>query len=476
MATLKIDGVGEVSVEDAFLSLPPETQAAEVDAIATSIKSQPAPKPDDIVKRGKILPLGRTAAGDIVPALPEPVEGFRQIVMDLLQGKVTADQVSGKQMLDIITTLGLIPGTTGAAAAGTGAGVTRAAATKEAAAAAPKVEPPLAAPAAPTAAPPVAAPVAPVAERAAVEAVPKTAAEFKEVARPFYKAAEESGVVIKPERMKALSDDVFTTTSNKGLDPTLTPDSLAAIKRIKDLENQPVSFQTLDLLRQIASDAGASQKPSDRRVAGIIVEKLDDFIANLKSSDTIIGDTKIASEAILKARDLWSKGAKLELIERMVENAKTSAPSFSGSGLENALRTEFKNLARNQNKMRTFTPEERQAITLVARGNAARLTARGVGKFAPTGVVSTVLSGGTGAALGGGIGAVALPAAGFAARQVATALIKRHIRQLEATIRSGGNSQFTRSAIQRGNSLIEELSGAASVVAPSAAGEQARRK
>lgn len=49
MANLQIDGIGSVTIDDAFLSLPPEKQAAEVDAIAATIraqKGQQAPPPE----------------------------------------------------------------------------------------------------------------------------------------------------------------------------------------------------------------------------------------------------------------------------------------------------------------------------------------------------------------------------------------------------------------------------------------------
>lgn len=44
MANLQIDGIGSVTIDDAFLSLPPDKQAAEVDAIAATMRSaQTAP-------------------------------------------------------------------------------------------------------------------------------------------------------------------------------------------------------------------------------------------------------------------------------------------------------------------------------------------------------------------------------------------------------------------------------------------------
>ena len=121
----------------------------------------------------------------------------------------------------------------------------------------------------------------------------------------------------------------------------------------------------------------------------------------------------------------------------MIENAKLTAPNFTGSGYENALRTQFRTLAKNANKMRGFSKTEQTAIERVAKGGPLENTLRMLGKFAPTGVVSTVMSGGAGAAIGGPVGAVALPAAGFAARQGATALTARNARAASELMRSG---------------------------------------
>jgi hypothetical protein len=120
-----------------------------------------------------------------------------------------------------------------------------------------------------------------------------------------------------------------------------------------------------------------------------------------------------------------------------------SAPNFSGSGAENAVRTEFRTLAKNTAKMRTFTPAERSAIERVAKGGPIGNTLRMLGKFAPTGVVSSALSGGAGYAVGGPVGAVALPAAGFAARQGATAATLGNARAASETILRGGATGST---------------------------------
>jgi hypothetical protein len=124
MAMLEIDGIGKVEIEDGFLSLSPEKQAAEVDAIASMLKpaaspaAGPAPAGDDVVWRGSLLPIGVTRDKNTVLALPEFAENARKNIVDLMDGRKTARDLDGKDFVDIMGVLGLVPGATGAAAAG----------------------------------------------------------------------------------------------------------------------------------------------------------------------------------------------------------------------------------------------------------------------------------------------------------------------------------------------------------------------
>lgn len=464
MPILEIDGVGKVEVGNEFMSLPPDRQAAEVDAIAATLHAQSAqpqmlsdeqvavagaeqnaPPPDALKARGSILPIGRTQEGNLVPALPEFLEGPRKAIMDLLDGRRTADQISGKEIFE----LGSLFAGSGPAA-GTGKGIARAAAEKE-----------IVGPKAPVAAPPapVASPTAPLTG---------TPAEIQAMSKSYYKAAEDAGVVIKAESFKSLADALIQTAKNGGLDETLTPNSVAVVKRLNKARSEPLSFEKLDLLRQVATDAQTAARPSDKRIAGEIVSKIDDYIANLAGTDVISGDPKIAADTIVKARGLWSVVRKLETMEQMIESAKISAPNFSGSGFENAIRTEFRQLAKSQKRLRYFSADEQAAIKKVAKGGPVENTARTVGKFAPTGVVSSVLSGGAGAAIGGPVGAVAVPAAGFVGRALATALTQRNVGKLKAIIRAGGESPIANAAVSRSKNALKSIlttapmSGAAS--------------
>lgn len=293
-------------------------------------------------------------------------------------------------------------------------------------------------------------PAAPIAEKAgrqagleSVPAKPPTIDELKVQAKAAYKKAEDAGVMISGNALNNLKTRIVTDL--RGIDPTLHPDATAALKRITSTKGN-ISLQELDTLRQIASDAQGSIKPADARLAGRIVDQIDEFVDKLDSKQVTAGDAAGAA-ALKEARSLYSRQKKAEEIKRLFDRAEITAPNFSGSGMENALRTEFRALAKNDRKMKRFTPEERAAILKVAKGGPMENILRMMGKFAPTGVVSAGLSSGAGLVLGGPAGAVGLPAVGAVSRAAATRLTMGNAARAEEIMRAG--PEQTRAAVAK---------------------------
>ncbi len=256
---------------------------------------------------------------------------------------------------------------------------------------------------------------------------------LSDAADAAYKRADESGVVVKPESFDSLKSRIVEEV--RGIDPTLHPDSTAALKRITEATGEQ-SLNQLETLRRIASDAEDSIKPADRRLAAKITDQLDEYIDNLTEGDVVAGNPE-KTKALKEARDLYSRKKKADELDRLVERAELSAPNFSASGMENALRTEFRALAKNERRMRRFTKEEQEAIKRVAKGGAMENALRMLGKLAPTGVVSGALSSGAGFLTGGPIGAVAVPVAGAAARYGATRMTLRNAALANELVRRG---------------------------------------
>ena len=264
-----------------------------------------------------------------------------------------------------------------------------------------------------------------------------TVQELKGQAGQQYKFAEDVGAVFKKNSYNQFANKLESTLSKEGLDKTLQPRVYAALERIKDTKNSNVTLENMEILRRIGQAAGSSADASERRLASIMVDNLDDFVETAQPGQLAKGSSEAVS-ALTDARELWKRAKKTEILDDLVASAELRADAnFSQSGMENALRRKLVTLADNPKKLRAFTKEEQSAIKVAAKGGPIQNALRLVGKLAPTGIVSGGGSVGLGYLAGGPIGAVGLPIVGGVARKGAEQLGLRNIEQLRNRLATG---------------------------------------
>ena len=275
-----------------------------------------------------------------------------------------------------------------------------------------------------------------VAARRQGERIAQAAKQIKDEAQTAYRLAEQAGVVVKGDAVRLLRKTMIKRLQNEGLDKGLQPRIIRVLERIDEAADADnVTLEGMEILRRVARNAGSSPNADERRLAGILVEEIDDFVSNLANADVLIGNVRQGVVNLEQARKLWAVGSKTEAIAEMVERAGNRAGQFTGSGFENALRTEFRQLVQNPRRLRRFTRVEQSFIRRVAKGTPLGNALRALGRFAPRGVVSTVLTGGAGAAIGGPAGAGAAMLAGEAGRLGATASTQRQVgRAVESIV------------------------------------------
>jgi hypothetical protein len=260
-----------------------------------------------------------------------------------------------------------------------------------------------------------------------------TGDELKAASHAAYKKADDAGIVVAQPALRQLHSQVVDDLTEFGYDADLHPRIKTALGKIEKLASDadeagnPIhaTLKGLDTTRQVVKAAGDSLVKGEQALAGKITERIDDLIARLdQPGNTIMGDAAKGSEAIKEARALWHQQSKAHLIDSAIEGAKLRAASTgSGANVENAIRQELRKLLTNRKTARAFSKEEKNAIMRVIRGSASQNVLRGIGKMAPSGIVSGGLSAGASAAIFspvlGPAGAAVLPAAGFAAKQAA---------------------------------------------------------
>lgn len=260
--------------------------------------------------------------------------------------------------------------------------------------------------------------------------------QLKSRANAAYEAADQAGVEVNQSSVNTLADALESSIKQGGYHKKLHPRIGVVLEELDSLRGRTPTLGDLEIYRRILRNAGTSMDDSERRLAGNLIEKLDDFVENLKPGQLASGDQS-GINAMFRARKLWRQAKATEAMEDMVERAGVRAGQFTGSGFENALRTEFRQFALNKKKMRGLTETQQAAIKKVASGGPVGNIVRWIGKWAPTGVVSTTAGGGLGGAVGGPVGALALPALGQAGRIGANALTSRNARLAAEAMRGG---------------------------------------
>ena len=455
MAFIEIDGIGKVEPDASFFQMAPHEQARAVDDFVkqyqarqqaqqppeantlTDANAVSGPAPDELAFRGDFLPVGKTKSGDIVPALPKFLEGPRQTIMDLIEGKRTADQISGKEVFDLG---GLFAGAS--PAAGSGKAIAQAAGRgkNKLPGAAPVVTEPVGVETAGMART-IAKNVGDIFQNKTQEKPDVLSTpEIKAASQALYKAADESGIVIKNETFRSLAGDIITSVRREGFDKDIQPKVAAALRRFQsDVESgaNPTLSQ-MDILRQVVRGAATSADSNERRIARTVIGKIDGFMRGLTPNDVIGGDTANGPQLLAGARQLWSQKAKGEQIDEMFNKALNNTPNYNASGFENALKNQFKSLANNPNRMRQFDAQEQEAILNVVRGDDTQAAMRKLGKFSPTaGFFAGVLSGEIALHALENPKLLAVPIIGGIARAIATARTNSAATKVSEMVRGG---------------------------------------
>lgn len=308
------------------------------------------------------------------------------------------------------------------------------------------------------------------AQRAAERAVP-TIDELKQQASELYSKAEARGVVADGKQTKSLSDAINKIAKDEALiSPTGRvsaeyPTAGESMRLLQDYAGSPMDPKQMQVVRETLADAAFKTDGKEQRIARKMLREFDNFVSPL-------------APELAEARKVSQKYLQAGQLEQARELAGVRAGQFTGSGFENALRTEYRGLDRKiaKGQLPGFSDELAGAVADVSRGTTGSNIARNIGKFAPTGVVSTMGSAGlpfmVGNAFGGPVvGTVAAgmtSGTGLAGRHIATRMGLRNAEIAELLARSGV-------PIRAGAELTPELMEiAAALLAGAATGQGAQ--
>ena len=166
---------------------------------------------------------------------------------------------------------------------------------------------------------------------------------------------------------------------------------------VDDFASGAMNPDQMQAVRRTFQSAAGSADGAERRIGTIMLKAFDDFVEPL-------------APQFKEANALYSRAMKGRVIEEAVDLAGNRAGQFTGSGFENALHTEFRRLNRDiiKGRLKGLTADQISAIKKVAEGGPVENVLRGIGKAAPTGIVSAGIGGGMPFLVGNSLGGPAV--------------------------------------------------------------------
>jgi|CXWL01.1.fsa_nt_gi hypothetical protein len=230
---------------------------------------------------------------------------------------------------------------------------------------------------------------------------PPTREALNRQAAAAYDDANRAGVVFNPQATQNMVIGMADDLGRQGLrldSPAavgLYPQAANTMRLVgDDLSLGPLTLERAEILRRninaAQSAANDARAYADARLVSRIKTRLDRFVSRAGPEDVITGDPAAGIAALRTARDAYSRSAKAETLETLIDRATLGKSQYSVSGIENALRAEFRTFAKRGREMRFFSPDEQAAIRRVSQGSLAGNTLRYLGKMAPTGPLPIV--------------------------------------------------------------------------------------
>lgn len=257
----------------------------------------------------------------------------------------------------------------------------------------------------------------------------------------LYDKAKQSGVQFDTIKFADEMHNMGKQLRSEGYTPKAYPGIASVVEEMTNVQN-PKDFTELQSIRKMIQGQQKSSDPETRRLASILKDDFDNYLLTAPTQHMTTG-TAEGVKHWAEARNSYSRLKKSEIFDDMLQNAELDKSKFTQSGAENSMAQQLRQLAKNDKKMRTFTPEEQDAIREAAKGGNVQNLLKFYGRFAPTGPVSSLFAGGA-TALEPLIGVpFATGAAG--ARMGAEAMRRNSVENLGAQMRLGKQPEMTRS-------------------------------
>jgi hypothetical protein len=267
--------------------------------------------------------------------------------------------------------------------------------------------------------------------------------QLKDTSRAVFKEIDSLGASLQPKAYNGLVNKLNKVSRSLGVDADVTPLASKALgKFVAKLDESP-SLTEVDNLRTIAGNVAGSANRQEAAIGIAMVNAIDETLDKFSPTafSRVAGSTEDIGKRYKVARDLWGRARRSELLEEAFTKARLQA-----SGFENGVRTQFRSILNNKKTRRFFKPDEIKAMTRVVKGDKKENFARLVGKLGFSEGNASNLVGGSigvagGAAVGGPVGAVAVPLIGQVSRKLAQRMTVKNAEFADQVIRAGKDAK-----------------------------------
>jgi len=232
-----------------------------------------------------------------------------------------------------------------------------------------------------------------------------TSDQLRTQARPLYDALDQAGVTYDSNQWGMMQQSL--RDSLEGFHPSIQPKAAAALddleragRGVYDRSVPPdLSLNRIQSARSLAIAAYKSGDAEERRIAGQILQSIDNFVDTVTPS----GGNMAAPEVMQTwrdARDLWRRASKTEMGESVLNKAELQAASAnSGGNLENATRQRVKselNKELTPGRTTNYNAGETANMEAIVRGTDMQNRLRGFGNtYGGSGLSRMLQSGAT---------------------------------------------------------------------------------
>jgi hypothetical protein len=232
---------------------------------------------------------------------------------------------------------------------------------------------------------------------------PITSEELRALANVQYKVAEKKGGIVVPQAVDNFLNNINAKVKPKdAVASQLTKDDPA--REALDILEGSMRGQPMTLDRFQAIDQALTTKIDNfyefgkLKAEGLNLVKIQDELRSLVENvdaNSIEGG-KEAFDALKEGRKLWSQSARVRDIESVISRAEMSEQPA------NAIKSGFRTLANNPNRMRGYSAEQKDMIKKIAKEGIAMESLRGIASRL-FGIGSAIANGPTGFVLGKGM-------------------------------------------------------------------------